>query len=77
MCHNVMPRLTTSKVIRIAKIPALLMMMTFFGAKRWDDLPLAAQNYLKRLEELTGVPVAIVSTGPERDETIVRVHPFA
>ena len=50
---------------------------TTFGAKRWEDLPAAAQNYLLRLEQLTGVPVAIVSTGPERDETIVRVHPFA
>ena len=50
---------------------------TTFGAKRWEDLPLAAQKYLERLEQLTGVPVAIVSTGPERDETIVRVHPFA
>ena len=50
---------------------------TTFGVKRWDDLPPAAQKYLERLEQLTGVPVAIVSTGPERDETIVRVHPFA
>ncbi len=50
---------------------------TTFGAKRWEDLPPAAQKYLERLEKLTGVPVAIVSTGPERDETIVRVHPFA
>ncbi len=50
---------------------------TTFGAKRWEDLPPAAQKYLLRLEQLTGVPVAIVSTGPERDETIVRVHPFA
>ncbi len=50
---------------------------TTFGAKRWEDLPPAAQKYLERLEQLTGVPVAIVSTGPERDETIVRVHPFA
>ena len=50
---------------------------TTFGAKRWEDLPPAAQKYLERLEQLTGVPVAIVSTGPERDETIVRAHPFA
>ena len=50
---------------------------TTFGVKRWEDLPQAARNYLERLEQVTGVPVAIVSTGPERDETIVRVHPFA
>ncbi|MFM8797341.1 MAG: adenylosuccinate synthase [Fluviibacter sp.] len=50
---------------------------TTFGVKRWEDLPQAARDYLLRLEQVTGVPVAIVSTGPERDETIVRVHPFA
>lgn len=48
-----------------------------FGVKTWDGLPKNAQNYLKRLEALCGVPVAIVSTGPERDETIVIEHPFA
>ncbi|NBQ85196.1 MAG: hypothetical protein EBU03_03605, partial [Methylophilaceae bacterium] len=35
-----------------------------------------AQVYLKRLEQLCDVPVDIVSTGPERDETIVLRHPF-
>ena len=48
-----------------------------FGVKAWDGLPKNAQNYLKRLEFLCGVPIAIVSTGPERDETIVLQHPFA
>lgn len=48
-----------------------------FGVKTWDGLPKNAQNYLKRLEALCGVPVDIVSTGPERDETIVLRHPFA
>ena len=48
-----------------------------FGVKTWDGLPQNAQNYLKRLEMLCGVPVDIVSTGPERDETIVLRHPFA
>ncbi len=47
-----------------------------FGVKTWDALPANAQNYLKRLEEVCGVPIAIVSTGPERDETIVIEHPF-
>lgn len=50
---------------------------TTFGVKSWENLPRNAQKYLERLEHVTGVPVAIVSTGPERDETIVRVHPFA
>lgn len=48
-----------------------------FGVKTWGELPKAAQNYLNRLEILCGVPIAIVSTGPERDETIVIEHPFA
>jgi adenylosuccinate synthase len=46
------------------------------GAKNLDDLPDNARNYLNRLEELVGVPIDIVSTGPERDETIVLNHPF-
>lgn len=47
-----------------------------FGVSSWEDLPVNAQAYLKRLEALCGVPVDIVSTGPERDETIVLRHPF-
>jgi len=47
-----------------------------FGVKTWEGLPKNAQIYLKRLEALCGVPIAIVSTGPERDETIVLEHPF-
>ena len=42
------------------------------GAQRYDDLPTGAQQYLARLEELTGCPAAIISTGSERDETIIR-----
>jgi adenylosuccinate synthase len=47
-----------------------------FGVKRFDDLPPNARAYLRRIEELTGVPIAMVSTGPERDETILMHHPF-
>ncbi len=47
-----------------------------FGLNRWEELPKNAQAYLKRLEQLCDVPVDIVSTGPERDETIVLRHPF-
>lgn len=47
-----------------------------YGVQNWDDLPQAARNYVKRLEELTGAPVDIVSTGPDRVETIVLKHPF-
>ena len=49
---------------------------TTAGVKRWDALPQAAQAYLKRLSEVTGAPIAMVSTGPERDETILLEHPF-
>ena len=47
-----------------------------FGVKSFDALPQHARNYLKRLEALCGVPLALVSTGPDRDETIVIHHPF-
>jgi len=46
------------------------------GACTWDALPAAAQRYLKRLSELVGAPIDIVSTGPDRDETILLRHPF-
>ena len=46
------------------------------GIKTFEQLPKAAQNYLRRLEELVGAPIAIISTGPERNETIVVRHPF-
>jgi adenylosuccinate synthase len=46
------------------------------GVKTFEQLPAAAQAYLKRMEELCGVPIDIVSTGPDREETIVRRHPF-
>jgi len=46
------------------------------GAKRWEDLPANAQAYLKRIEEVCGAPIDIVSTGPDREETIVLRHPL-
>ena len=48
-----------------------------FGVKSYDALPDNAKAYLKRIEEVCGAPVAIVSTGPDREETIVLHHPFA
>jgi adenylosuccinate synthase len=42
------------------------------GARRFDELPAEARHYIKRLEEVSGVPAAIVSTGSDRDETIIR-----
>ena len=42
------------------------------GARRFDELPVEARQYIKRLEEVSGVQAAIVSTGSDRDETIIR-----
>lgn len=47
------------------------------GVQSWDDLPANAQAYIKRIEELVGAPADIISTGPDRIETIVLRHPFA
>jgi len=46
------------------------------GARSLDDLPENARNYLNRMQAVVGVPIDIVSTGPERDETIILNHPF-
>jgi adenylosuccinate synthase len=46
------------------------------GVKDLNALPANAKAYLNRLEEIVGVPIDIVSTGPERDETIILKHPF-
>jgi adenylosuccinate synthase len=47
------------------------------GARSFDELPAEAQNYIARLEELSGVSCAIVSTGSDRDETIIRAGSVA
>jgi len=49
---------------------------TTVGAKTLDALPANARAYIKRIEELVGVPIDMVSTGPDREETIVLRHPF-
>ncbi len=46
------------------------------GAKKIEDLPGNALSYIRRLESLLGVPVDIISTGPDRVETIILRHPF-
>ena len=46
------------------------------GVKSRDALPQAAQDYLRKVEELCETPIDIISTGPDRDETIVMRHPF-
>ena len=46
------------------------------GARRWLDLPAEAIKYIKRVEELIGTPVALLSTSPERDDTILVTDPY-
>jgi len=50
---------------------------TTAGARSWADLPGAAIKYVRRIEELIQCPVALVSTSPERDDTILVTDPFA
>jgi adenylosuccinate synthase len=47
------------------------------GARSWADLPATAIKYIRRLEELIGTPVALLSTSPERDDTVLVRDPFA
>jgi adenylosuccinate synthase len=50
---------------------------TTVGTTRYEQLPANAQRYLKRIEEVTGVPIHVISTSPDRDHTIMMRHPFA
>jgi adenylosuccinate synthase len=49
---------------------------TTAGITQWDALPLNARRYLERVEEFIGAPIAMVSTGPDRDHTILLRHPY-
>jgi adenylosuccinate synthase len=46
------------------------------GVRKLEELPRAARDYLKRIEAVCAVPIDLISTGAERDDTIVRRHPF-
>jgi adenylosuccinate synthase len=47
------------------------------GITRYEELPPNARTYLERLQALVGIPITIISTGPDRDQTIIRHNPFA
>jgi len=49
---------------------------TTVGITHYDALPLNARRYLERLQSLVGVPINLISTGPDRDQTIIRQNPF-
>jgi adenylosuccinate synthase len=42
----------------------------------YADLPVAARLYLQRIEQVTGVPIDMISTSPDRDHTIMMRHPY-
>jgi adenylosuccinate synthase len=46
------------------------------GARSWAELPAQAVKYVRRIEELIEAPVALLSTSPERDDTILVTDPF-
>ena len=46
------------------------------GTHSFEDLPSEAQNYIRKIEELSQIPVDILSTGPDRDETLILKNPF-
>ncbi|MEK9855915.1 MAG: adenylosuccinate synthetase, partial [Rhodobiaceae bacterium] len=47
-----------------------------YGARSWAELPANAVKYIRRVEELTRTPVTLLSTSPERDDTILVTDPF-
>ena len=49
---------------------------TTAGVTQWDALPVNARRYLERVQACIGAPIAMVSTGPDRDHTIVLRHPY-
>ncbi len=49
---------------------------TTYGARSWGELPAAAVKYVRHIEELIGAPVSMLSTSPERDDTILMRDPF-
>lgn len=48
-----------------------------YGVTEWDKLPESARAFLSRLSEIAGAPIALVSTGPDREQTILYTNPFA
>jgi adenylosuccinate synthase len=46
------------------------------GVTKYDELPLNARRYLERIQALSGVPIDMISTGPDREQTIVLRQPF-
>lgn len=47
-----------------------------FGIRKYDELPIEAINYIKKIEIITKIPISIISTGPDRNQTIILNNPF-
>lgn len=47
------------------------------GVTEYDKLPVNARRYLERIQDVTGVPIAMISTSPDRDHTILMHNPYA
>ena len=47
------------------------------GIKEFDKLPVNARAYISRIQTLIGIPIDIISTGPDRDDTVILNHPFS
>jgi adenylosuccinate synthase len=47
-----------------------------YGVTEWDKLPLNARRYLERVQQFIGAPIDMVSTGPDREHTILLRHPY-
>ena len=50
--------------------------VSLLGTTQWDQLPLNARRYLERVQEFIGAPIDMVSTGPDREHTILLRHPY-
>ena len=50
---------------------------TVVGVTEYDKLPVNARRYLERIQDVTGVPIAMISTIPDRDHTILMHNPYA
>ena len=74
------PRLPAAPAAQAAVVPEYETMEGWSGSTRgarsWADLPAQAVKYVRRIEELTEAPVTLLSTSPERDDTILVRDPF-
>ena len=75
-----MDRLPASQAAQAAVVPVYETLEGWqgstAGARSWADLPAQAVKYVRYIEELVGVPVALLSTSPEREDTILVRDPF-